>query len=71
MGGWGGGGRIESVRIKRVEFRENEVSVSSGCPYQVGVCSVGRWRVPPLFLVKAQVTSQLGKIFLQCEGFDI
>ena len=28
----GGGGGIESVRIKRVEFRENEESVSSGCP---------------------------------------
>ena len=27
-----GGGGIESVRIKRVEFRENKVSVSSGCP---------------------------------------
>ena len=25
-------GAIESVRIKRVEFRENEVSLSSGCP---------------------------------------
>ena len=33
-GGGGGGvgeGGIESVRIKRVEFREDEVSVSSGC----------------------------------------
>ena len=25
-------GAIESVRIKRVEFRENEMSLSSGCP---------------------------------------
>ena len=25
-------GAIESVHIKRVEFRENEVSLSSGCP---------------------------------------
>ena len=25
-------GAIGSVRIKRVEFRENEVSLSSGCP---------------------------------------
>ena len=25
-------GAIESVRIKRVEFRENEVSLSGGCP---------------------------------------
>jgi len=25
-------GAIESVRIKRVDFRENKVSVSSGCP---------------------------------------
>ena len=25
-------GTIESVRIKRVEFRENEMSLSSGCP---------------------------------------
>ena len=28
----GGGGGIESVRIKRVEFRETKMSVSSGCP---------------------------------------
>ena len=25
-------GAIESVRIKRVEFKENEMSLSSGCP---------------------------------------
>ena len=30
-GGRGGGG-IKSVRIKRVDFRETKVSVSSGCP---------------------------------------